>query len=169
MKKGALVFILLLVTAVVLAYGVSRRGEAAIQPIKFNHAVHINEASLSCTDCHLNARSGRYAGIPGKNLCFDCHDIDDEQETHPEKDRLFAFYDVEDDIPWVRVEVTRPDVFFSHCRHVASGGLGCLDCHPDQDHRREPPAVAKLVMRMGDCIACHQIRRVSTDCLACHR
>ncbi|MFQ5494537.1 MAG: cytochrome c3 family protein [Phycisphaerae bacterium] len=151
-----------------IVYGVGG-SPAVVQPIAFNHAVHTGEAGITCTECHTDAETRVSAGLPGKAGCFDCHDIDDEAGTHAEKDKLFAFDDIDGDIPWIRVAVTRPDVFFSHRRHVRSGGIECLRCHTGQTALTKPPTRVQLVMSMTMCIDCHNERGVSTDCLACHR
>jgi hypothetical protein len=154
---------------VALAYGVLGRNQIVVQPIAFNHAVHLDEADLQCADCHTDAETHVYAGLPGKDVCLDCHDIDEEGGSHPEKDKLFSFEEGDVEIPWVRVALSGPDVFFSHRRHVRAAGMDCLECHPGQPTLTEPPSVARLVMTMAVCIECHQESRVSNDCLACHR
>ena len=154
---------------VAIVYGFAVLPERVVQPISFNHVIHLEDAGITCDECHTNAATGVFAGLPGKEICLDCHDVDEEADSHPEKDKLFAFDESDGDIPWRRVAVTRPDVYFSHRRHVASGKLDCLECHPDQPSLKKPPRSARLVMSMDDCIACHEERNASSDCLACHR
>ncbi|MCP4247016.1 MAG: hypothetical protein GY778_08190 [bacterium] len=154
---------------VAVVYGLPRRAPAATQPIAFNHALHLEAAGLECVDCHTDAQTSVHAGIPGKSICLECHDPDDEVEEGTDLAKLAPFADREDDIPWVRVAVTKPDVFFSHRRHVAAGELECIRCHPGQSTLTAPPPAVRQVMAMNDCIDCHQERQVSTDCLACHR
>lgn len=167
---GIIFFVLVVVGGgVAIVYGLTYAAPVVIQPIAFNHVVHVEEARMQCVDCHLNATTGVYAGIPGKNICLDCHDIDDEEGSHPEKDELFSYVDTDQDIPWLRVAVTRPDVYFSHRRHVSSAQMDCLECHADQPTLIKPPSTSRLVMSMNACIDCHEERGASTDCLACHR
>ncbi len=157
---------------VALVRGITGRAQTIVQPIAFNHMVHLDVAGIGCVECHTDAASGRSAGLPGKNICFDCHDIDEEEdatEPNPEKAKLFAFDEMDHDIPWVRVAVTKPDVFFSHRRHVSAAKMDCLECHRDQSTLSAPPTTARLVMSMDDCIACHEQNGASNDCLACHR
>ena len=153
-----------------VAHGLGGFSATVTQPIVFNHKVHLEEASLQCADCHTDAASQVWAGLPNKDSCLDCHDVDDEEtQNDPEKAKLIRYDDQEQDIPWRRVAVTRPDIFFSHRRHVTAAGLDCLTCHPNQRKLTAPPRTADFVMRMGDCIACHEKSKVTTDCLACHR
>lgn len=168
--SGRIVIVLIiLVGSTALVYGFVARAQRVIQPILFNHTLHVNEAGLQCADCHGDAETHMHAGFPAKQVCMDCHDIDDEEGSHPEKDKLFAFDEDTREIPWVRVAVTRPDVFFSHRRHVRTAKLDCLVCHVDQPTLSEPPSTARLVMSMNECITCHQENKASSDCLACHR
>ncbi len=167
----AVILVLAIVCVMVVAVrGFVGRAVRAVQPIAFDHTVHLEQADLECLDCHTDAETHVSAGLPGKAICLDCHDIDDEEyEPGSEKDKLFAFEESEEDIPWVRVAVTEPDVFFSHRRHVTAAGLDCLHCHPGQETLAAPPPTVQLVMTMDDCIDCHQENSASTDCLACHR
>jgi hypothetical protein len=170
MRSIAIVILVVAVgTVAVFAWNRSGRGERVFQPIAFNHKVHLDEADLECLECHKDAATGVMAGLPGKEICLDCHDIDEEADSHPEKAKLVPYADGDQNIPWVRVALTRPDVFFSHRRHVTSGKLDCLRCHPDQPTLAAPPTYARLVMSMNDCLACHQERGANTDCLGCHR
>jgi len=154
---------------VAVVYGIVGRSPKVTQPIAFNHAVHVGEASLTCVDCHTDAGTRRDAGLPGKQVCLDCHDPDQEAGKHPQKDKLFALGKSDGDIPWIRVAVTRPDVFFSHRRHFAAAKIDCLDCHTGQPDLTASPSSVRLVMTMTACIECHERNAVSTDCLACHR
>ena len=113
----ALVILGVLVGCVAVVYGIVTRREVVVQPIAFNHALDLDQAGVQCIECHTSAGTQVYAGIPRKELCFDCHDIDEEaDDASPEKAKLFAFDEVDHDIPWRRVALTRPDVFFSHRR-----------------------------------------------------
>ena len=152
-------------------YALAGRLPKASQPIAFNHTLHLEEAGLQCLDCHTDAETGVYAGLPGAEFCLDCHDVDDEEEVEEgsELAKLVPFADADQDIPWVRVALTTPDVFFSHRRHVTAGQIDCLRCHPDQPTLTAPPPVIRLVMTMDDCLECHQESGVSNDCLVCHR
>ena len=171
MQRTAYMVVILVVVVgfVAFVYGFGARSERIVQPIAFNHVVHLDDAGMECIECHTHAATGVFAGLPGKGICFDCHDVDDEAGTHAEKDKLFAFDEQEEDIPWQRVALTRPDVYFSHRRHVSSGNLECTECHRDQQTLSAPPSYARLVMSMDACIQCHGKSGASSDCLACHR
>ncbi len=171
MRSVAYVFVALILLGgfVAIGYGIATREQIVVQPIAFNHAVHIEDAGMQCIECHTDAETDVSAGLPGKEMCMDCHDIDEEEGTHTEKARLFSYAESDRDIPWVRVAVTAPDVFFSHRRHVTAGRMDCLECHPQQPGLTAPPSTARMVLTMDACIDCHENTGASDDCLACHR
>jgi hypothetical protein len=169
---AVIVVLIVIVGAVVIGQSLVARGETVAQPIAFNHAIHLGDAGLACLACHTDAETAVYAGLPGKDICLDCHDPDDMEEGEvggQEEAKLARFAERDEDIPWVRVAVTVPDVFFSHRRHVTAGGIDCLRCHPGQAELTTPQPAVQLVMTMDDCIDCHEAQRVSNDCLVCHR
>ncbi len=155
--------------AAALGMGMVTRGERVDQPIVFNHVVHLEDAGLECLDCHLNAHTSTFAGIPSKTVCLDCHDSEDEAGEHVQKDKMFAYEDLDEDIPWKRVALTAPDIYFSHRRHVAVAKLECAECHPGQEALTAPPRTARLVMTMTECVACHAEHGMPEECLHCHR
>jgi hypothetical protein len=153
----------------VLAYAVSWGGDAVSQPVQFNHSLHLKEAALECLACHANAQKGRFAGIPDASICLDCHDADGEKGQNAEKDKLFRLAEKSPDIPWRRVAISQPDVYFPHGRHVGSAQIDCLECHAGQDVLTAPPQTPTVVLTMTQCIRCHEKGETSTDCLTCHR
>jgi len=164
-----LVFLIVAAVLVAAVFGLTRREPAVSQPIAFNHKIHIEDVGLACLDCHTGAATKVHAGIPGREFCADCHDPSDEPEADSALASLVPFLADEREIPWKRVAVVPPDVFFSHRRHVTSGALECKRCHPGQSERTAPPRFARKVMSMNDCLECHRKSQVSVDCLACHR
>ncbi len=167
--RSIVIALVVLMGVVATVYGIVGFSPAAIQPLAFNHAVHIDSASLECVDCHKDAMTGRFAGLPGKQICLDCHDADGEAGSHAQKDKLFSFGETDREIPWVRVAITKPDVFFSHRRHAAVAKIECMDCHVGQAKLTAPPRSVRRVMAMTECIACHERNGTSSDCLVCHR
>lgn len=165
-----MVLLLVVVGVVAVALGLWARAEPVSQPIAFNHAVHIEDAGLECLSCHTDAETAVHAGLPRTDVCLDCHDPEEEAILeHPETAKLVSYAEEDQAIPWRRVAVTKPDVFFSHRRHVAAGGIDCERCHVGQAALTAPPPTVQEVLTMDECLACHEENHVSTDCLACHR
>ena len=48
--------------------------------LRFNHAVHLGEVGLECTDCHdtvASSKNTRDLNLPAKAKCMDCHDAEE--------------------------------------------------------------------------------------------
>jgi len=162
---------LLALAVVVVALGRSaNRPTRVTQPLAFSHAVHVTKAKLDCTTlCHAAAATQVYAGLPSKQVCYECHDPDQETPDRPELTRLASYVDREEDLPWQRVAIVPPDVFFSHRRHVTAGRIECARCHPGVAEASEPLSEVSRVLTMEECLDCHRQQGADDDCLACHR
>ena len=170
---GFLLASLLVVTTVVL-WGTSQKGndegadllaaiEPAIQPIAFSHTDHVNRVGLDCQTCHVYARRSPVAGIPSVEVCAGCHR--QVLSDQPEIQKVLAFWESKQPIPWFRIHDLPNHVRFTHKRHIYAG-IDCAECHgnvADMDI-----AVQVESLNMGWCVTCHQQREASTDCLTCH-
>lgn len=135
------------------------------QPFPFNHKIH-NESGLECENCHLFAFTRVDPGIPRVNTCLECH----EGNTAPPFDILEKYSSNGGQIPWIRLYKLPRHVYFSHKRHAAIGKIVCKTCHGDVGEKELPldkPIMATL--NMDTCMECHEQRKVSNDCSACHR
>ncbi len=68
------------------------------QPINYNHAIHQEEAGMSCEDCHYFREDGTYAGKPGLSACAECHE-EPQGETESEARLVSEFVEPEKEIP----------------------------------------------------------------------
>ncbi|MEE8399987.1 MAG: cytochrome c3 family protein [Desulfobacterales bacterium] len=115
----------------------------------------------------------------------------------PEKDKIQAYRESGKDIPWLRVNRVRPDIYgldtllggipnralafvfggedrinFSHRLHVSVGNVDCSQCHGDIAGMDKPITQPFVEMDMDFCMSCHQAQEelvASVDCAACHR
>ncbi len=142
-------------------------GAAITQPIAFNHHLHVEDAGLECTDCHVYARKGVRATIPNIEVCVDCHE--EAMTESAEEARTVEYIRDGVPIPWRKVNVVPEHVYFSHRRHTAVGGIECGRCHGPIEEREVPLTRPLVRMRMDDCMQCHQERAASNDCVSCHR
>ena len=149
---------------VVRLYG----GRGIVQPIAYNHKVHIENAGLHCTDCHLHAMDMASATVPSLELCQNCHNTDPVSKS-PEELKVLKYVADKQEIPWIRIYKVPDHVYFSHRRHVTRGKLECSACHGNMNEQTQPVTRAFLPVKMENCMNCHKQRKVSTDCLACHR
>ena len=141
------------------------RSQGKRQPIAYNHKKHI-DAGLECANCHTGIAEGAvHARLPGIEICLNCHASDDNPKTKPIRD----FAAENKPIPWKRVYRVPEHVYFSHRRHVAIAKLDCAVCHGDMTKKETPVTRQAVPIRMGRCIECHRRRKVTNDCLACHR
>jgi hypothetical protein len=144
-----------------------RPTERVIQPIAFNHNLHVTELEIECETCHMYVRTGRHAGLPALSLCLECHE---EAVTEDPEERKLIEVANEDRPPSFRKLFRIPDhTLYSHARHVADAGLECKTCHGDIATSTEPPETPLVRITMDLCVDCHERSEVSTDCTRCHR
>ena len=162
MGKIVAVIAFLLIGGILLsAYG---RTEAPVQPITFSHKVHAGDYKIPCQYCHVNARRAAVAGIPSVGRCMGCHKI--TAAAKPEVQKLKGFWDRKEPISWTKVTWMPDFVFFEHWPHVQDG-LACQTCHGPVETMRQMKRNKDLTM--SSCVICHRQRKVSIDCVICHR
>jgi len=138
------------------------------QPIAYNHKVHIENAGLKCTDCHVHVETMASATLPSLEICRNCHDSEPVSDS-PEELTLLKYVADQEEIPWVKIYNVPDHVYFSHRRHVVIGGLACSACHGAMNEMTKPATSPFLKVTMKNCMACHRNNKVSNDCLSCHR
>ncbi|MEE9117347.1 MAG: cytochrome c3 family protein [Calditrichia bacterium] len=160
--------ILIILSCITLAGAIiGASGDQGSQPIQYNHKLHVEEADLTCLDCHQNANTLSRASIPNISICGDCHD---DVESENIEERKVAEYVVNGaNIPWVQVHYVPDHAYFSHRRHVKLAQIECTTCHGDVSQMEKPFIDAFVVMEMEWCMDCHETRNVTKDCYACHR
>jgi hypothetical protein len=167
--KAILILVPLILFLALAAAAWALRSEPAVytQPIAFNHAIHTEEG-LGCVDCHIGAEDGPYATMPRIQLCMLCHEED--QGEHPDEAKLREYAAGPGAIPWVRVNRMAGHVYFSHEAHVTYAEMDCAECHGDMEVLTEPVTTSQIEhLTMERCMDCHAERRVSNDCLLCHK
>ena len=164
-----------------VAYGEVERAPVLDQPIEYSHKLHAGTLQIQCEYCHTGARRGIHAGIPETETCMNCHKVSDSTDR-PELEKLKAFYDSGEPIPWNKVHDLPDFVYFSHKRHVR-GGVACQECH-GQVQEEMTVAYRVNTLQMGWCLDCHadhpnvdenyganaELRRAELkDCYTCHK
>jgi len=159
--------ILIMISACFFMLVVLSIGNASVkQPIQYNHKKHI-DAGLSCTDCHVDAETHLRASIPTLTDCMGCHEEAVTESSEEEVLRNMAADGV--DYPWIQVTKLRPDVLFSHRRHVALANIECSTCHGAMENLEKPLSKAPIKLKMKFCMNCHEAQTADNDCIACHR
>jgi hypothetical protein len=126
------------------------------QPVKFSHLVHATDNRINCKYCHTTVEESRNAGIPGVDICWNCHAIVREG-SHSGKHQINMVVDAHENgtpIRWIRVHNLPDHVFFSHAQHVAAGKIECATCHGPIEEMNRVRQVSDL--SMGWCINCHR-------------
>ncbi|MFQ5705978.1 MAG: cytochrome c3 family protein [bacterium] len=153
--------------AVLIAGLLSSSEKEPVQPIAYNHNKHVEEAGMECLDCHKYAEENARASIPNIEVCQDCHD-EALSDSEAEK-TLVAYIKNKKRIPWQQNYFVPDYAYFSHRRHVKLGKLDCAVCHGDVAKLTRPISQPFVKMKMDWCRDCHEQRKVSNDCYACHR
>lgn len=137
-----------------------------VQPIDFSHKIHAGDNKIPCMYCHIYADRSRVAGVPNVARCMGCHKI--IKTDSPLIQKLTAYWDKKEPIPWVKVHNLPDYVHFTHKRHIKAG-LQCQMCHGDVASMPRITRVSSL--KMGWCLTCHEQRGVKNgkDCWTCHK
>jgi hypothetical protein len=158
---SAFVLILLIATAA-FAF---RRSPVVPQPVAFPHKTHVAN-QMECLSCHTNADRSIAATFPSVTDCMVCHE--NIKTDSPEIKKLAAYATRNEEPPWVRVYgfEQEADVYFSHKRHVKAS-VDCSTCHGDMANAIEMRQ--QVHWTMGKCVDCHREKKVSVECLTCHK
>jgi hypothetical protein len=141
--------------------GVAPKTAAQRRGLNFSHTLHVEANSVDCATCHgvaAKSQSGNDNLLPGHLQCVECHDV--ETANGCAMCHLSA-------TPKEQPAISDYSPKFGHIRHVEKAKLTCGDCHKDldkpldADHRGHFP-------KMADCLACHDQRKATTECSACH-
>jgi len=135
-----------------------------VQPIAYTHRVHLANG-MQCPTCHVAVDTGPDAQLPSVKLCMMCHQAIDTD--NPEIQKLAAYYQRGEDIPWQRVYdyPHEAHVKFNHAPHIRAR-VECKVCHGDMT--RQTVAVRSVNLDMGYCVNCHGARKASVECDTCH-
>ena len=127
-QNAKLLIIVPFVIGIITVWGVSGANSTIIQPLKYNHQIHIESVELICSDCHIYVESMPSATIPNITMCEECH-FEDPITDSPEEVKLIKYIEEQRQIPWQQIYSVPDHVYFSHRRHVAIGELDCSECH----------------------------------------
>jgi len=126
----------------------------------FPHERHVVGEEMDCTDCHdaaTESTTGLDDLLPDKELCSDCHEVDDPAECatcHSDVDNA-------QDFP----RITTYSQKFSHEKHL-DAELACENCHADI--ATQEAGDASTLPTMVSCVDCHEDRRLEQTCATCH-
>jgi len=167
-----------------------------VQPLRFDHVTHVEDAGMACTDCHVLREDGTFAGLPDIEQCATCH-MDVMGEDPDERRLVEEYVHPGREIDWLVYQHQPDNVFFTHAAHnVAKCGechtdftdetvnALCIQCHPNVAEGHEPPPVVKNrltgyslgTMKMARCEECHAnenhregMTMANNACQTCHK
>ncbi len=188
-RRRWLLGVLLGAAVLVVGMGVWPAQSPPSQPIRFSHKAHVKQAK--CPACHTTVNKAMAAGVPKLADCLDCHEGTQSKDPAnlKEEAKIEPYAKAKAEIPWMRVWKLPQNVMFSHRVHVAVAKVPCQACHGPIETLDAPPTGPLKRLTMNDCLGCHEawrwpdqsaekhvgptkvaaVRRVSTDCNACHR
>ncbi len=126
-------------------------GYQPIQPVAFDHYLHVTQLGLDCRYCHFSVDKSATSGVPATNTCMNCHSA--ILTDSPALALVRHSYESGDPIPWVRVHKAPDYVYFNHSAHV-NRGISCVECH-GQVNEMERVYQAKP-LSMSFCLDCHR-------------
>lgn len=121
------------------------------QPIPFSHEFHVSQLQIECEYCHTGTGRGEVAPMPAVETCMGCHRTVGRDLVPI--NRLAAYWDRGEPVPWVRVYKLPEFVQFPHRPHV-QGGVECQECHGPVE--RMPRVYQATPLTMGWCLECHR-------------
>jgi len=146
-------------------------GQAAPQPLTFDHSVHVQIAGLDCSFCHRTASLGATAGYPDVQQCMFCHQVIAQVSRAPQQyqsdlQRVRDAWTQQQPIDWARIHRVPDHVHFVHASHIRAG-VDCATCHGDVGNKAGQVVQVRSLL-MGDCVSCHRERGAPTECVTCH-
>ncbi|HWQ82545.1 MAG TPA: cytochrome c3 family protein [Ignavibacteria bacterium] len=129
--------------------------------VKFNHSLHIKDASLACKDCHkgvYESVKGTDNLMPAKKDCAACHDVNDQKNCN------FCHYSS----TFKRFTRTDRELIFAHKNHLTQN-IDCNVCHSGiQNVKYSSEAPNGGFPKMETCYGCHDGKKQVNSCEACH-
>lgn len=104
----------------------SRVGYQPIQPVAFEHSLHVTQLGLDCRYCHTYVDKSEHSNVPTTSTCMNCHS--QVLTDSPALALVRESYESGEPIPWVRIHKTPDYVYFNHAVHV-NRGISCVECH----------------------------------------
>ena len=127
--------------------------------LKFSHRDHVDAAELECEVCHVaeESMSARDRLLPGKEVCAECHDVDDQDECamcHLDMNQLG------------KIQTAEPPIVFAHQKHLSFDGVVCATCHAGVE--KTTKTGGSHIPDMPVCSTCHNDAQASMECAVCH-
>jgi hypothetical protein len=132
--------------------------------------LHAGQNAIDCQYCHSGAEKSKHAGIPGTQVCMNCHKYVQTGPKYGETEisKIYAYSGWNPDegkfvrepknIEWVKIHNLPDHVYFNHSQHVKVGKIACQTCHGKIETMETVEQFAPL--SMGWCVNCHRETKV---------
>ena len=155
MKAGACLAILGgLVTMAVWYYFTpkySRVGYEPVQPVHFQHDIHVGQLGLDCRYCHSYVEVSGHSNLPTTQTCMNCHS--QVQKNNPKLQPVRDSFASGIPITWVKIHNVPDYAYFNHSAHV-NRGVSCVSCHGKVNEMNV--VYQDQSQSMGWCLQCHR-------------
>lgn len=129
----------------------ARVGYQPIQPVPFQHDVHVGQLGMDCRYCHSFVEVAAHSNVPTTQVCMNCHL--QVQKDNPKLQAVRESWHTGEPIRWIQIHKTPDYVYFNHSVHV-NRGVSCVSCHGKVN---EMPVVYHAKPHsMAWCLDCHR-------------
>ncbi len=129
----------------------SRVGYEPVQPVHFQHDIHVGQLGLDCRYCHSYVEVSGHSNFPTTQTCMNCHR--DIQKDNPKLKPVRDSWATGKPIPWVQIHHVPDYAYFNHSAHV-NRGVSCVSCHGKVNEMTV--VYEDQSLSMGWCLQCHR-------------
>jgi hypothetical protein len=104
----------------------SRVGYQPVQPVAFQHDIHVGQLGMDCRYCHSNVEVSGYSNYPNTQVCMNCHR--QIQKDNPKLQPVRDSWATGKPIIWIKIHNVPDYAYFNHSAHV-NRGVSCVSCH----------------------------------------
>lgn len=126
-------------------------GYQPIQPVAFDHSLHVGQLGMDCRYCHTFVDRSSFSNVPDAGTCMNCHNQirTDSAALAPIRESAESGMPVK----WVKVHSVPGYVYFNHAVHI-NRGVSCVECHGKVNEMSIVYKDKSLTMKF--CLDCHR-------------
>ncbi len=129
----------------------SRVGYQPVQPVAFQHDLHVGQLGLDCRHCHSYVEISGQSNFPATQTCMECHQ--QVQQNNPKLQPVRDSWTTGKPIAWVKIHNVPDYAYFNHSAHV-NRGVSCVSCHGKVNEMSV--VFQDKSQSMGWCLQCHR-------------
>jgi len=141
----------------------SRVGYQPVQPVHFQHDIHVGQLGLDCRYCHSYVEVSGHSNFCPTQTCMNCHR--DVQKNNPKLQPIRDSWDSGQPVEWVEIHHVPDYAYFNHSAHV-NRGVSCVVCHGKINEMNV--VFQSKSQSMAWCLQCHRspesyVRPIAAD------